>query len=121
MDALRETGVFGVYIGTDPNRFDQVTTVLNEEYQRVLDEGLSEDEVNRVKEQLKGNLMLGLEGTAGRMFRLAKLEIYLGRFLTLDETLSLIDAVTLQDVTDLAQSFLDINKQYRAVILPKEE
>jgi len=121
LDTMKDTGVFGTYIGTDPNRLEQVTQVLDEEYARFVDEGLPTEELNRFKEQLKGNLMLGLEGTSGRMFRLAKLEIYLNRFLTLDETISLIDKVSEEDVMNLAQDFLNLNQQYTTIILPKEE
>lgn len=121
LDSMHSTGVFGVYLGTDPNRLDRAIEVLDEEYSRILNDGIPADELARAKEQLKGNLMLGLEGTAGRMFRLAKLEIYLGRFMTLDETIALIDAVTEEQVMELAGEFLDTKRQYTAIILPKEE
>jgi len=121
MDTMRDTGVFGVYVGTDPSRLPRVTEVLDEEYDRILHNGIPDDELARVKEQLKGNFMLGLENTSGRMFRLAKIEIYLNRFLTLDDTLALIDGVTLDEVMELAKAFLHKEKQYSAIILPKEE
>ncbi len=121
MDTMRDTGVFGIYVGTDPARLDRVIDVLNEEYDLILRNGIPEDELTRVKEQLKGNFMLGLENTSGRMFRLAKMEIYLNRFLTLDDTLALIDRVNLDEITKLAKQFLSIDRQYSAIILPKEE
>lgn len=121
LESMMDTGIFGVYLGTDPDRLDHALEVLDEEYTHVRDQGIPADELERAKEQLKGNLMLGLEGTAGRMFRLAKLEIYLGRFMTLDETLSLISSVSEDEIMELAQAFLDIQKQYTAIILPKEE
>lgn len=121
MDTLRESGVFGVYVGTDPEKVNKVLSELEDEYSSILDDGLTEDEISRVKEQFKGNLMLGLEGTASRMFRLAKLEIYLKKFLTLDEVIAMINAVTVEDVAQLANAFLDNKRQYTAIILPKEE
>lgn len=121
LDSLRDTGVFGIYMGTDPERLDRAIEVLDEEYVRLLNDGIDGDELVRAKEQLKGNLMLGLEGTSGRMFRLARLEIYLGRFITLDETLALIDAVTQEEIMALAREFLDVERQYTAIIVPKEE
>ena len=121
LDTMKHTGTFGIYLGTDPQRLDYALKVLDEEYNRILEDGIPEDELTRAKEQLKGNLVLGLEGTSGRMFRLAKLEIYLGRFLTLDETISMIESVTVDEMMDLAREFLNIDKQYTAIILPKEE
>ena len=121
LDTMKHTGTFGIYLGTDPQRLDHALKVLDEEYNRIMQEGILEDELTRVKEQLKGNLVLGLEGTSGRMFRLAKLEIYLGRFLTLDETIAMIESVTMEEVMKLSREFLNIDKQYTAIILPKEE
>ncbi|RJP81215.1 MAG: insulinase family protein [Candidatus Zixiibacteriota bacterium] len=119
-DSMRDSGIFGTYLGTDPSRLDQVLGVLDEEFRRILSEGLPEDEVLRAKEQIKGNLMLGLESTSARMFRLAKLEQYLGEFVTLDETLALIDAVGVADVMALAHEFLDPDRQYTTIVLPKD-
>lgn len=121
LDSLRNSGVFGVYVGTDPDKLDRVIQVLGEEYRRVLDDGIPLDEIARAKEQLKGNLMLGLEGTSARMFRLAKLEMYLGQFVTLDETISLIEAVTIEEVLALAHEFLDPARQYTSIIVPKRK
>ncbi len=121
LDSMRDTGVFCTYIGTDPEKLDLVLQVLAEEYHKILAEGISDQEIHRTKEQLKGNLMLGLEGTSARTFRLAKLEMYLGRFVTLDETLALIDAVNQQEVMAMAHEFLDSERQYTAIILPKKE
>ncbi len=119
LDSMRHNGVFGVYVGTDPDKVERVFQVLDEEFLGILEEGLPNEEITRAKEQLKGNLMLGLEGTSARMFRLAKLEMYLGKFVSLDETLGLIDAVTPEEVMVLAHEFLDLDKQYTAVIIPK--
>ncbi|TKJ41691.1 peptidase M16 [candidate division LCP-89 bacterium B3_LCP] len=121
LESLRDTGVFGVYLGTDPAKLDHTLGVLEEEYTRINVDGIPAEELTRVKEQLKGNLILGSEGTSGRMFRLAKLEIYLNRFLTLDETIHLIEAVTEEGIMEIAHNFLKKENQYTAIILPKEE
>lgn len=121
LDSLRDSGVFGVYLGTDPEKLDRSLHVLDEEYRKILKDGIPAEEITRAKEQLKGNLMLGLEGTSARMFRLAKLEMYLGQFVSLDETLKLIEAVTRDQVMELAQLFLAPEEQYTAVIVPEKE
>ena len=121
LDSMRDSGVFGVYVGTDPEKVSRVLNLIDEEYRKILTDGIPPDEIHRAKEQLKGNLMLGLESTSARMFRLAKLESYLNEFVTLDETLALIDAVTREDVLELAQELLNPEKQYTAVIEPAKE
>jgi predicted Zn-dependent peptidase len=121
LDSMRDVGVFGVYLGTDPDKLEHALKVLDEEYRKILRRGISADEIRRAKEQLKGNLMLGLEGTSARMFRLAKLEMYLGKFVSLDETLKLIEAVTRDQVMELADLFLKPEDQYTAIIVPGKE
>jgi len=121
LDSSRDCGVFGVYLGTDPARVDEAIAALDQEYSKILDEGIPIIELAHTKEQLKGNLVLGLEGTSGRMFRLAKLEIYLERFVTLDETLSLIEGVTMDEIMAIAKLFLKVDQQYTAIIYPEEK
>jgi predicted Zn-dependent peptidase len=65
--------------------------------------------------------MLGLEGTSARMFRLAKLEMYLRKFVSLDEIIALIEAVTIPDLMELAHDFLDTGKQYTAIVVPEKK
>ena len=66
-------------------------------------EPVPDDELSRMKENLKGNLMLGLESTAGRMSTLAQQEMYFGRTFDMDEIIDGIDAVDAAQVQHLAQ------------------
>ncbi|MDI3256348.1 MAG: pitrilysin family protein [Kyrpidia sp.] len=101
--AYRDTGLLGVYAGMAPEHAGEVA----QEIQRILEEvaatGITERELDRGKEQVKGSLMLSLESTTSRMTRLGKNELLLGRHYTLDETLDRIDAVTPDDVRRVAK------------------
>lgn len=66
---------------------------------------VSDEELTRAKNHLKGSLMLSLESTTSRMSNLARQELYFGRFYSLDEILVSIDAVTLDAVQSLAREF----------------
>ncbi|MNP35395.1 hypothetical protein D3C76_1287250 [compost metagenome] len=66
--------------------------------------GISEDDLRKGKEQLKGSLILSLEGTGSRMNRLGKNELMLGRHYTLDEMISNIEKISMDDV----ESVLDL-------------
>jgi len=66
---------------------------------------VSEEELTRAKNHLKGSLMLSLESTTSRMSNLARQELYFGRFYSLDEILASIEAVTLAEVQSLAHGF----------------
>ncbi len=64
------------------------------------------EELRRAKDQLKGSFMLGLESTSSRMGNLARQDLYFKRFFTLDEMLESIEAVTAEQVQQIAQRIL---------------
>jgi predicted Zn-dependent peptidase len=96
--AFRDTGLFYVYAGTEPGEFARVVEVTMGELRKLRVEGVTAEELGRAKDHLKGSLMLSLESTGSRMTRLAKQELYFGRFFGFDEILASIDAVTAADV-----------------------
>ncbi len=72
---------------------------------KLKDDLISEEELRRAKDHLKGSLMLSLESTNSRMSNLARQELYFDHFFTLDEMLESIEAVTREQVQSLAQQF----------------
>jgi predicted Zn-dependent peptidase len=119
LDFMLDTGVFGVYVGTDGDNLGKVKELLHTEFRQVLENGVGEDELQRTKSQLKGSLMLGLESTSSRMNRLAKMEIYLNRYYTLDDVIAGIDAANMQELVDLAKLVLDDSTQTTTLIKPE--
>jgi predicted Zn-dependent peptidase len=96
-----DSGMFTVYAGTAPKQTQDVYDLTMELLSDIAANGMSEAELHRGKEQLKGNLILSLESTSSRMNRLGKNELMLGRHYTLDEMLDRIDQVKLTDVNDI--------------------
>jgi predicted Zn-dependent peptidase len=76
-----------------------------EEFRQLKQDLISDDELRRAKDHLKGSLMLSLESTSSRMSNLARQELYYDKFLTLDEMLESIEAVTSQEVQQIAREF----------------
>lgn len=101
-----DTGNLTVYAGCQPDRLGEVAGVVREVLDRVADEGLSPAELARGKGQLRGGLVLGLEDTASRMSRIGKGELNYAEHRSVDETLERIDAVTEQEVAELAAKLL---------------
>ena len=73
------------------------------ELAKVAAEGLTAEEVERGKGQLKGGLVLGLEDSGSRMSRIGKAELVHDELLTIDEVVARIEAVTVEDVSELAR------------------
>jgi len=115
LSGFMDTGSLSIYAATSKDRVDTVLSLITDEVKGLLDKAVPEDELQRAKDNLKGGLMLSLEGTGSRMSNLARNEIYFQRTVSPDETLKSIDAVTSSDVTKLAREIFS-RKQTLAVI-----
>ena len=102
LSSYRDTGYFGIYVGTAAEWVEDCLALIVRELAAVARDGLTASELSRVKNQLKGNMLLGLETSDSRMSRVAKNEIYVGRDVPLAEVASRIDAVTNDEVIALA-------------------
>ncbi|OZM74395.1 peptidase M16 [Amycolatopsis antarctica] len=102
-----DAGHLSVYAGCQPERLGEVAGVLREVLAEVAEDGFTDAEVTRAKGQLRGGLVLGLEDTASRMSRIGKNELNYGRYLGVGDTVGRIDAVTGEDVRDLARNLFD--------------
>ena len=100
-------GLAGVYVGTRPGTADDAAAAVREELGRVAREGLSANELQRIKQQVKGQVMLSLESTGSRLHRLASSALHDEPFLGLDGLLMRIDAVTEADVQRVAARTFD--------------
>jgi predicted Zn-dependent peptidase len=101
-----DSGLFTVYAGTAPKQTKDVYTITMELLAEIAATGMSDAELHRGKEQLKGNLILSLESTSSRMNRLGKNELMLGRHYSLDEMLERIDEVELSDIDEIMKDMM---------------
>jgi len=106
-----DSGQVGVYVGTRPESADRAVEVVREELAKVAREGLTAQELEDAKGQVKGQLMLSLESSGARLHRLAGFALYDEPFLTLDELIARVEAVTLEQVAEVAAEFLDPERQ----------
>jgi len=102
LSCYRDAGYLGIYAGTTAEAVPEVIGVTVGELGRLAANGLEPAELERAKNQLKGNMLLGLETSTSRMHRVATCELYFGRDIPLDEVAREIEAVTNTQVTELA-------------------
>ena len=100
--AYADTGMVGVYAGCLPKKAPEVLEVIQAELATIAKGGVTPDELLRGKGQMRGSVVMGLEDTGAKMTRIAKAELVYGDLPTVDEILHRIDAVTLDDVSELA-------------------
>jgi predicted Zn-dependent peptidase len=105
LNPYRDTGCLAVYAGTSLASAAKVVQSVVSEFRKLKTEPVPEEELRRAKAQLKGSLMLSLESSTSRMSNLARQEMYFDRYYDLDELIAKIEAVTVEDVTTLANEF----------------
>jgi predicted Zn-dependent peptidase len=113
-----DAGMFTVYAGTGKETIGQVLDLTVAEFRAMKNSPVSQEELRRAKNHLKGSLMLSLESTSARMSNLARQELYFHRFSTLDEILASIEAVTAEQVQELARTFFQPDRIAVTVLGP---
>jgi predicted Zn-dependent peptidase len=103
MNPFRDTGSLCVYAGTSVDKTEKVLQLTLQELRRLKEETVSDAELKRAKDQLKSNMVIGLESSGSRMANLARQQMYFGRFFGVDEMMEEIEAVTPDDIQALAQ------------------
>ncbi|MCB9838359.1 MAG: insulinase family protein [Phycisphaeraceae bacterium] len=98
------TGVFSVFATCDPDRADDVWSVLERETDAIA-QTITADDLERLRNKLATSVTLAGERPDGRMQRLGKLWTYLASHRTLEQELESINAVTLGDIHALCEAF----------------
>jgi predicted Zn-dependent peptidase len=102
LNPFRDTGLLSVYAGTSRESAPKVVQAVVNEFRQLKQSAISEEELKRAKDQLKGSLMLSLESSTARMSNLARQEMYYDRFFGMDEIIQRIQAVTIEDLLQSA-------------------
>jgi predicted Zn-dependent peptidase len=98
-----DTGQVGLYVGTRPDNVGEAMGVIGSELRKLQEDGVSAEELERARDNVKGRTVLSMESSATRMNRLGGSVLMDVPVLTVDEVLARFDAVTLDDVTELAR------------------
>ena len=107
LSPYRDTGTLCVYAGTSAGKALEVVDLILAEFRNLKETPLAQEELTRAKDQLKGNLLLGMESSTARMANLARQEMYFHKFFTVDELIERIDAVDAPMVQAMARRLFD--------------
>jgi len=116
--AYQEAGLFAVYGGTSIGNIKTVLDLIQIECERIGKHSVTDQELERAKNQIRGALVLGQESMSNRMSRLAKSELYFGRIIRLDEIISAITNVSRDDVAAVASQLFSGSRFALAAIGP---
>lgn len=116
LNSYRDTGLLSVYAGTSLETTEKLVRSVLDEFRRLKDEPISEEELRRAKDHLKGATLLALEGSGQRMNNLARYHIYFNRHFTAPELIALLESVTAADVQQLAREFFQSDRMAASVV-----
>jgi predicted Zn-dependent peptidase len=107
LSPYRDTGTLCVYAGTSAGKALEVVSLILAEFRHLKETPLTPEELTRAKDQLKGNLLLGMESSTARMANLARQEMYFHKFFTVEELIERIDGVDALMVQAMAKRLFD--------------
>ena len=108
--SFADTGLFGVATALGKETEQRALGLIRDELRRIQDEPVDQEELDRAREQVKSSVVMALESTSALMNKLGSSELVLGTCLGPDELIARYDAVTRQDVLDIAQELLDFSR-----------
>ena len=119
LNSFYDTSAFGVYLSTIEKMVEKALGLIYKEFKKLREKKISNSELSKAKEALKGSFILSLENTSNRMIRMAQSELYHNRIKSTDEVLNRIDKVTVNDVIGSANDLLDEDSLFKVIIKSK--
>ena len=112
----RDKGELGIYASMSTENLEDVYRLIKEEIISLNENGITEEELNNSKEQLKGEFMLGMESTESRMNAIGKYMLITGRVETLEDVTEGLNSITMDDINRVISDVLDIDKMGVCVV-----
>lgn len=117
----QDIGAFVIQSGLTKGRIEEAITVIMGELSKVKKSGVTEEELNRAKENIRGKIILALEGSDEQADFYGKQELFRNKFLTPEEKLALFDKVKLADIQKIAKEIFQTGRVRAAMIGPLKD
>ena len=116
LNSYCDTSAFGIYFSTNQNQYARVIDIIYKEFKKLKDIPITERELKKVKEYLKGGIILSLESTTNRMMRIANSILYYDKVLSVEDYISKIEKITSEDVQRTANELLNDSKLIKVIL-----
>jgi predicted Zn-dependent peptidase len=115
-----DRGTVAMYVGTREDNVSEACDIIGRELESLRTEGVSDEELHRAKENVKGRMVLALESTSARMSRNARSTLFDIPLLSIDEMIERTEAVGTDDIAELANELYAPERMSAACIGPEE-
>lgn len=116
MNSFYDVSSFGVYLSTNNNMIEKAISLILKEFKKLRETKVSDKELKKSKESIKGSLIIGLENSSHRMITMAQSELYFNRIKSINEILKEIDSVTKEQVIEAANDLLAESSLVKIII-----
>lgn len=116
LNSYNDTSAFGIYFSTNQQQYAKVIDIIFKEFKKLKDKAISDKELKKVKEYLKGGVLLSLESTTNRMMRIANSILYYDKVFSVEDYLSKIEKITVEDVQKTANELLNDSKLIKVIL-----
>jgi len=120
-EQFTDQGLVATYVGTREDNVEEACSIIGNEMARLRSEPVSEEELVRAKESVKGRLVLSSESTAARMTRISRATLFDLPIESLDEMLAKVDAIAVDDLTELAAELYGADRLSAACVGADED
>ncbi|MCJ7665758.1 MAG: insulinase family protein [Actinobacteria bacterium] len=114
----KDTGLVFIYSASSNRNVNKILRLVKNEIDDIRKNRASIEELERARENIKGNIVLGFEEISSRMFRLGKSLMFDKKVLTINQILKKIDKVNIMDISRVAEKYFD-PENFSTVILGK--
>jgi predicted Zn-dependent peptidase len=111
-----DTGVIDIYAATDSKNIGKVIDIINNEINDIKKNSVSEIELERAKENIKGAVVLNIEEISSRMFRFGKSLLIDNKVLPIDKILNKIDSVSIKDIYEISNKYFSPDRKNIAIL-----
>jgi predicted Zn-dependent peptidase len=116
LNSFNDVSSFGVYLSTNNHMIEKAVSIILREFKKLRGTKVSEKELQKAKEAIKGSLIIGLESSSHRMIRMAQSELYYNRIKSIDEIIKEIDSVTTEEIIETANDLLNESSLTKIII-----
>ena len=116
LNSYNDTSAFGIYFSTNQQQYSKVIEIVFKEFKKLKNIPVKDRELRKVKEYLKGGILLGMESTTNRMMRIANSILYYDRVISIEEYLDKIEKITVEDVQKTANELLNEAKLVKVIL-----
>jgi predicted Zn-dependent peptidase len=120
-EQFTDQGLVATYVGTREDNVEEACEIIGRELASLRSEPVSEEELTRAKESVKGRLVLSSESTAARMTRISRATLFGLPIESLDEMLARVDGIAVDDLTELAAELYAEDKLSAACVGADED